>query len=123
MIPRKLLIPWIVTLIAATLLTAGVSWLGLIAEFHDAKWIVDSHPPLPYPTLLLRCIYPYIWMLPLIAMVVGIALLRRKEVSIVRFSWFVCSVSFALFCWFMLIVVSFFLVYCQRGHYISPISN
>jgi hypothetical protein len=123
MIPRKTALPWIVMLIVIAVLTAAVSWLALSTEFRDAKWTVDDHPPLPYPTLFLRWIHPFIWILPLFATAYGVALLRNSEVSTLRLSWFPCSLLFALFCWFLLIGISFVFVYFQRGRHISPLSQ
>jgi len=117
MIPRKTALPWIVTLIAITLLTVTVGSMALFLEFRDAKWIVDSHPPLSYPMSWLKLLYPYIWILPFFATAFGVALLRKADVSAVRLSWLFCSISFALFCWLLLIFVAFFMLYCDYWHY------
>jgi hypothetical protein len=121
MIPRQTLIPWTVMLIAVAILTAATTSVALYLDFHEAKWMANSHPPLRYPTLALRLLYPYVWILPLLATAFGVDLLRRSEVSSARFSWFFCSLSFALFSWYLLIAVSFYLVYSQTGHNISPL--
>jgi hypothetical protein len=71
MIPRNTVFPWIVTLIGTILLTAAVSSLALFSEFREAKWIVEDHPPLPPPVLLLRLIFPYIGILPFLALAFG----------------------------------------------------
>src|SRR6266480_1109817 len=106
MIPKPAFTPIVIALVVATLLTAFWSFLDLYDEFHRAKWIVDSHPPLPYPAALLGTIYPFIWFLPLLTLAFAIILRRRTEIPVTLVSWFVSSVGLALFIWFLLIAES-----------------
>ena len=123
MIPRAAFTPIGVALVTATLLTAFFSHLFLDAEFRDAKWIVDFHPPLPLPTALLSTIYPFVWLLPLFTSVFAFWLRRRPEMTVVQVSWFVSSVTLALFSWYLLITVAFVCIYSQSGHYIRPLGG
>lgn len=123
MISRKTFIPVFISLAVITLLTAALSHLCLGAEFNAAKWIVDSHPPLPPATTLLHAIYAFVWLLPLGTIATGVLLCRKSQLSSTQISWFVSVVVLALFIWFLLIVVSFFFVYSQRGHYIMPLKS
>jgi hypothetical protein len=123
MIPRAAFAPIAIAMVIATLLTAFFSHLFLDAEFHDAKWIVDSHPPLPYPTAFLGAIYPFIWLLPLFTCVFAFVLFRRPELRVAHVTWFGSSVALALFFWYLLIVVAFLCIYSQSGHYNRPLGG
>src|ERR1700716_333426 len=115
MIPRKVAIPWIIAVTAANLLTSAVSLVSLSLEFHNSKWIVEDHPPLPPLTALLESIYPFVWLLPLFNIAYGAALLRHSKISSVHLSWFLSSSLFILFAWFLLVAIAFYCVYSMGG--------
>ncbi len=123
MISRATFTPIALASVLVTVLTAFWSFFALFSEFHFATWTFGSRPPLPPLTALLRAVYPFVWLLPLGALGFALLLGRRREISAVQTSWYVCSVAFLVFCWFLFVAVAFFCVYAGFGHYISPMEG
>jgi hypothetical protein len=121
MISRAAFTPIAIALVAATLLTALLTNMCLWREFHHAKWIVDPHPPLGPVVSFLRTIYPFVWIMPLLTFAFACLLHRRTPVPAFQVAWYVSSVAFALFAWFLLIAFSFFIVHTKWWHYLDGI--
>lgn len=108
-IRRATTTPIVIGTVACLALLAYVTAGICVNEFKSAKRTVDR-VMIPAIAGLCKSLYPYFWVLPLVAFAAGLLLCFRREVSSAAIAWYVACLSFVGLAMALLTLVTWYLL-------------